>query len=216
MHKIPKKIHQIWVGNYEIPEQVKICISSVKEKFDDFEYIFWNNDNIPDMPKNVYEQFNKYGSLKIPAFQADILRLYVLNAYGGIFLDADFLVRENFYETITKPFWCVIANETTRRHVFNGIFACEPNNPILTKLLSEMKDEPLGGKGLQGHGPLLLSNYIRDFAKIPKDYNIYQHLKSNPHDYIQCDSHMEFENGRYTKHYFLGSSKLPSAWKNNL
>jgi len=216
MHNIPKIIHQIWVGPNAIPDNIKECMKTVKNNFPDFDYILWNNDNVPEMPENVKKQFDKYGSMGIHAFQADILRLYVLNQYGGIFLDADFLVRQNFFETIEKPFWCVIANATTRRHVFNGIFACESHNPILSKLLLEMSDEPLGGNGLQGHGPLLLSRYIREFANIPKDYNIYQHLTNNPHPYVQCDSHVNFENGKYTKHLFLGSAKQKVSWKNQL
>lgn len=216
MHNIPKIIHQIWVGPNAIPEKIQNCINSVKYHFPDFEYIFWDNNTIPNMPSNVAEQYHKYGSLGINAFQADVLRLYVLNQYGGIFLDADFFVRQNFYHVIKKPFWCIITNTRTRTYVYNGLFACEAKNPILEKLLSEMKDEPLGGKGLQGHGPLLFSKYIRQFVGIPNNHSIYHYLLKNPHPYVQCDAQHNYENGKYTKHLFLGSSNTQSAWKKQL
>lgn len=215
-HNIPKIIHQIWVGPHLIPNNLQTCIDSVKNHFSDFEYMFWHNGNIPKMPTNVEEQFNKYEKLGIPAFQADILRLFILNTYGGIFLDADFFVKQNFWHTINKPFWCVIANEKTRRHVFNGIFACESNNPILNQIIIDMKDEPLKGNGLQGHGPLLFSKYIRQFVHMPADSNIYQYLLKSPHPYVQCDSHVNFQNGKYTKHLFFGSSKQYASWKTQL
>jgi hypothetical protein len=83
-------------------------------------------------------------------------------------------------------------------------------------MINEITDEPLSGKGLQGHGPLWFSKYIREFANLPQDCNIYQHLKQFPHEYIQCDSNVDFENGKFTRHLFLGSSKTQVAWKNQL
>lgn len=212
MHNIPKIVHQIWIGPNKPGEKIKNCMDNTKNIFKDFEYMLWDNDNIPKMPSNVQEQFEKYGKMGIPAFQADILRLYVLNIHGGLFLDADFYVKQNFFHIIQKPFWCVAANAMHLKHVFNGIFACEKNNPILSKIINEMKDETnysikRGGLSAAGHGPFFLSKYIREFANIPAKCSIFQYLKKYPDKYVQCESNLEFERGKYTRHLFLGSWK---------
>lgn len=212
---IPQTIHQIWIGPNAPPPKVIECMHSVISVFNTFNYILWHNDNIPIMPHNVQNQFNKYKNMNIPAFQADILRLYVLNMYGGILIDADFYISKNFMDEIKKPFWTVAANSKTKRHVYNGLFACEPNNPILNNMLDTMNDEPFH-KNLPYHGPLFFSKHIRTFANIPDNYNIYNYLQKYPHDYVQCDSHVLYQNNFFAKHFFLGSSKTTFSWKKQL
>ena len=181
---IPKIIHQIWIGPNTIPSHVKEYCKNTKDLFNDYEYKFWTNDNIPDMPELCSRQFNRYGKIGRPAFQADILRYYVLNKYGGIYLDVDFVCNRRFDSIINKKFFCVNPN-SKGFHVCNGIFACEPNNPILTKLLSELKNEPY-------HGPLLFTKYISEFVGVEYRTNLFNHLQNNPHDYVQCGAAVDF------------------------
>ena len=44
--KIPKIIHQIWIGNKPRPEKL---MDTWKEKNPDFEYKFWNEENLKDI-----------------------------------------------------------------------------------------------------------------------------------------------------------------------
>ena len=41
MSKIPKIIHQLWIGNKPAPTNM---MNTWKEKNPEFEYIFWNED----------------------------------------------------------------------------------------------------------------------------------------------------------------------------
>jgi mannosyltransferase OCH1-like enzyme len=84
MH-IPKIIHQLWIGNKPAPTKF---MNSWKEKHPDFEYIFWNENelvkrNFQPLLKNKIEEMEEING------KADILRWEILYKYGGIFIDAD-------------------------------------------------------------------------------------------------------------------------------
>jgi mannosyltransferase OCH1-like enzyme len=175
---IPKIIHQIWVGEKERPEHIKKYMEGVKSIFSDHEYIFWNNDNLPELNEDCQKKFLQYKEK--PAFQADLLRYVILNKYGGIYLDSDFECYKKFDHIFEKPFFCVNRNW----HVTNAIFACESNNPILTNILKDV----LKIKGYLG--PLLLSQYILNFMGLPYKTNIFKSAKS--HEYIQCETDLKF------------------------
>lgn len=194
---IPKILHQIWIGPHEIPDSAKNYCEQAKLQFKNYEYKFWNNDNLPNIPEKCMIQINKYQKRKKYAFVADILRYYILNLYGGIYLDVDFIVYKDFSEIITKSFFCVNPNYNAY-HVCNGIFGCEAHNPILSKLLYELSDEPY-------HGPLLFSKYITEFLDIPQKTHIKKHLDLYPHDYIECFGAEDFfrRNGKYCYHEAL-------------
>jgi mannosyltransferase OCH1-like enzyme len=179
-----KIIHQIWIGPEAMPQHIQQYCARTKSLFNDYEYKFWHNENIPQMPELCMVQFNRYGAMKKYAFQADILRYYLLNKYGGIYLDVDFVCNKRFDSIINKEFFCVNPNGRVF-HVCNGIFACNPNNPILTKLLSELRNEPY-------HGPLLFTKYISEFIGVPYQTHLFKHLNEQPHDYVQCGSAIDF------------------------
>ena len=141
----------------------------------------------------------RYGKKNKPALQADILRYYVLNKYGGIYIDADFICYESFGHIIKKPFFCVSPN-TMAYWACNGLFGCEPNNPILNMLLLELGREPT-------HGPQLLTRYILQYLGFGDRTNLYAYLESNPHNYIQCEKPNKFfrKGGEYCYHDALRS-----------
>ena len=194
---IPKIVHQIWIGPNPIPQKVIPYIDTVKQKFDDYEYMFWDNSNLPELPKNCQEIFNSKRYKLKPALQADVIRYFVLNQYGGLYLDIDFYVKERFDHLFTKDFFCVRPNKIGW-HCCNGVFACEKNNPILTKIITEMKPEVY-------HGPLLFSKYILEYMGLSYGSNVFQGAKSN--DYVKCEDCDDFFNakGRYAYHDALKS-----------
>lgn len=175
---IPKIIHQIWIGPNPIPSHLEKHQESIKKEFYDYEHMFWNNENLPELPQNCKDQISRYGKKNQYAFQADVLRYFLLNKYGGIYMDIDFFCSKRFDHLIKKPFFCVNPN-ANGFHACNGIFGCEKNNPILSKLLKELKNEIY-------HGPLLFSSYIHDYLNIPYRTHIFNHLKENPNEYIDC------------------------------
>ncbi len=90
--KIPKIIHQIWIGPAEIPKwcaEYVVEVQKIHEKLG-WEYKFWGNDAL-----NLYKDdkfFKKYTTNTDKfkwAFIADRLRMLILKDYGGVYLDID-------------------------------------------------------------------------------------------------------------------------------
>ena len=83
---IPKIIHYVWLGNNEPNSLAKKCISLWKDKCPDFTVMLWNEENSPissfTFCREAYEE-HKY------AYVSDVIRLWALYNYGGIYLDTD-------------------------------------------------------------------------------------------------------------------------------
>ena len=155
---IQKIIHQIWIGPNEMPEKCKDYINSVKEHNKDYEHILWTNETIPDLPEKVKIQFDKYGNKKKWAFQADVLRYFLINKYGGVYMDADFQCFQHLPDiTNTTMFFC--KPNLCGHWITNCIFGSVKDNPFFEKILSEMKHEPY-------HGPIFLSNELKKFYNL--------------------------------------------------
>lgn len=82
---IPKIIHYVWSGA-DYPDYIKHNIETWKKYAPDFEIVQWNennwNPNYNTFSKYFYDM-NKWG------FVSDVVRLDVLERFGGIYLDAD-------------------------------------------------------------------------------------------------------------------------------
>lgn len=83
---IPKVIHYCWFGNSEKPELVHKCIESWKKYCPDYEMVEWNESNF-DI--NSYDYVREAYEEKKWAFVSDVVRLYALVNYGGIYMDTD-------------------------------------------------------------------------------------------------------------------------------
>lgn len=105
---IPKIIHYCWFGKNEKTDLIKKCIRSWEEKLPDYKIMEWNEDNYNvnwcRYSAEAY-QARKY------AFVADVARFYVLQQYGGIYLDTDVEVLKNLDDFLDKRFFTGFENE---------------------------------------------------------------------------------------------------------
>ncbi len=91
--QIPKIIHYVWFGKGEKSKLTHSCIESWKKHLPDYEIIEWNEDNFDvNMMQYTKEAYDK----KKYAYVSDVVRLYVLYQYGGIYLDTDVEVIKTF------------------------------------------------------------------------------------------------------------------------
>jgi hypothetical protein len=83
---IPKIIHYCWFGRGEKPELAKKCIASWRKFCPDFEIREWNEDNCDYLAMPFMAE--AYAAKKY-AFVSDVMRLLVLEQYGGVYFDTD-------------------------------------------------------------------------------------------------------------------------------
>ena len=131
--KIP--VWTFWYqGEENAPDSVKICLASMRKYFnqDDFSIIVLNKDNIKDyinLPQYVIDRVGtNYTHL------SDIMRYYLLYAYGGLWIDATYLfTKEYFTKDLLedKDFYGFTFNlDNEYNGFFQNIFYMKPKNDI--------------------------------------------------------------------------------------
>lgn len=129
-HKIPKKIHQIWLGGI-IPLQYAEWGESFKELHPDWEYKLWTDldiDNIPEINKNIWNNLRFVGA------KSDYLRYILLNKYGGFYFDTDFRCLKSL-EPLLKFTFVTGVGYLNKPELYNGFIASIPDNAIMKALI---------------------------------------------------------------------------------
>ena len=126
---IPKIIHYVWVGGAEKPKDIKRCMKTWKTHLTEYEIIEWNENNfdINSHPfiKQAYEQ-------KKWAFVSDYIRAFVVNEYGGIYLDTDVLVLDNLETLLENEAFVGFENKD---YPFTAVFGAVKNHPLTIEIL---------------------------------------------------------------------------------
>lgn len=139
---IENNLHQIWVGNTRIPSHIKENMDKVREHHKDFNYYFWNDDNLPELPDHLKKMYDAY---QHPAIKADLLRMYVIYKFGGTYLDADIVPINGLYsEFILHQQYdgFIIYNESYQLSALaNTIFGFKKKNPLLKYMIDNVTHE---------------------------------------------------------------------------
>lgn len=119
---IPKIIHLIWFGNKR-PEKFNFTLNEIKRINNDYEIKEWNDNNINFelVQKDFFNKTENLGS------KSDILRFELLNKYGGIYMDYDFIQIKKFDELLNYDFFIGSGNEN---ETWNSIAGSIPGHKI--------------------------------------------------------------------------------------
>lgn len=139
--KIPKKIHQIWLGS-PFPEKYKRWQEQIKKLHPDWEYKLWTDKDVAEFEmvnRKIYRKAGNWGE------KSDILRYEILYREGGVYLDCDVQCFANlddlhkaydFYAGF-EPFWA--GSETRCLSIGNAIIAAAPKHPIMKRCIKNIK-----------------------------------------------------------------------------
>tara|TARA_B100001287_G_C22482765_1_gene435149 strand:+ start:27 stop:656 length:630 start_codon:yes stop_codon:yes gene_type:complete len=176
--KLPKIIHQIWIGPDEMPEKCKEASAKMKAMHHGWEYKLWDNEAVfegqfKDDPY-LKSWKNKISSeyLLQPAFIADRVRLLILKAMGGIYVDIDALP--------IRPFDDILPALGDKHNFFGGlrqhddysnmidvtVLGAEPNARVINTILEE-NDFPMSGLHISW---ALFKNLDADMCIFGEDY----------------------------------------------
>ena len=130
--RIPKKIHQVWLGG-PLPKFFKELSKSWQKHHPDWEYKLWTDEDIKHFSFLTGDQIHK---TKNVGQKADIFRYEILYKYGGLYIDTDFLCLKPFdCLHYAHDFYSGIENSSIK----NGLIGCRPAHPILKECLAKIK-----------------------------------------------------------------------------
>lgn len=85
--KIPKIIHQIWLGS-PVPPVYERYMKSWQEKHPNWEYYLWTDENVHELFPLYNQQY--YDAAENYGMKSDILRWELLYRFGGLYVDMDY------------------------------------------------------------------------------------------------------------------------------
>ncbi len=215
---IPKKIHYCWFGGNPLPKDAQRYIKSWKKYLPDYEIIEWNENNFDlDMYQFTREAYDngKY------AFITDVVRLYVLKKYGGIYMDTDVEVLKSLDRFLTHAAFSGFENDS---FVPTGIMASEANGKWVNDLLAYYDNRHFVKEN--GELDTISNTYIITQMMKQKGFrmnNLFQEIENYvafyPNEYFCPKSYrtgkIELTQNSYTIHHFA-KSWIPfrKKWQN--
>jgi len=96
MLNIPKIIHQVWwQGEKYIPEKYNEYRNIIIKMNPEYEYKLWSEINFLNLIQNDDVAMKKYYKFEYMIQKFDYMKLYILNKFGGIFIDIDSYSMQN-------------------------------------------------------------------------------------------------------------------------
>jgi inositol phosphorylceramide mannosyltransferase catalytic subunit len=163
--RIPKIIHQVWIGS-PLPSKYISIIETWKKNHPDWQYILWTDKEI-----NALGLINnkKYHAAKNLGEKSDIAKYEIIYRFGGLYVDTDFECLKpfdvlhhccDFYSSMAQNLEPVI---------YAALFAAKKGSPILKKCIDYIKNAPVGLTDstaiINNTGPGLISRCV--FESLP-------------------------------------------------
>lgn len=151
LKKIPKKIHQIWVGSNpdDLPIHKKKYMDSFKIINNDWEYKIWTDKDITLENFPITYQYldiiNKMTDKGKYAKLSDLMRYEILFNHGGFYFDTNIELLNKINKIIPdfEQYKFIICHEskdieTQKKYLSNGFFACVNKNKYLGRILNDI------------------------------------------------------------------------------
>ena len=158
--KIPKIIHQIWIGPRRFPKKYADWAETWKLLNPSWEYKFWTEKELNSL--NFINQ-SYFDNSKNIGFKSDLARYEILNLFGGLYLDTDFeciTPIPNYlldYEFVS----CIVFSDTPQ--IANGMMMSKKGSKLIKNLINNIIKPTNNSKPIniiESSGPVYLtSNY---------------------------------------------------------
>jgi mannosyltransferase OCH1-like enzyme len=136
--RIPRIVHQIWIGS-PLPEKFKKW-TKTWQSMPGWTYKLWTDTEIAELTltnREIYDASRNYGQ------KSDILRIELLNQFGGLYADIDFeCLNANFFNLLNKHYDFYTGIEpldTGGVKVNNALIGSIPDHPILKAYIRALK-----------------------------------------------------------------------------
>lgn len=133
VNNIPRILHLIWVGNKKEPSYLLENIEKWKKLMPNWQIRLWTNNDLTTkhFPLQIIYLLDK---VERGVQKADIMRYFIIEKYGGIYVDADIFPHRSLEPLINQlPETDVILCHDIAiswPYIMNAFFASIPNHPI--------------------------------------------------------------------------------------
>lgn len=216
---IPKIIHYTWFSGDPYPELIQECIDSWKKWMPDYDFKLWDMASVHDIDSVFLKEALKERKW---AFAADVVRLYAVYHYGGIYLDTDVMVYRSFDSLLNQQAFIGRENSihvhgsSTDVYLSSHCFGAEKGHPFIGRCLryyngrhfitSEDKSLPMPLKYDTTLLPFIQSELA---SQIGYDSSVLMNKKQNcegglvihPSEFFDCVSQQD---NSFCRHFALG------------
>lgn len=203
--KIPKIIHQLWIGDKPPPSRM---MDTWRDMNPDFEYIRWS-ESVCSERKMKFECKNRINEMEEINGKADIMRWEILYKYGGVFIDADSYCVMPIDDQLmnTKSFAGWEHEEARPGLIATGTMGFPPKHPLVKGAIEWIKAncvdmKKVGAAAWQTVGPGLLTRMHN--TGLYKDMTIFPSYYFLP---IHCTGQIHKNHGRVYAYQEWGSTK---------
>lgn len=137
-NKIPKIIHQIWIGPKDFPNKYSVWANSWKKFNPSWDYMFWTEVEIN---KLVLKNQKLYDMSENIGYKSDIARYEILERYGGIYVDTDFECIRPIPEDFLNFDFVSCTVFSNKPEINNAIMMSKVSSRIIKKIISNIKIE---------------------------------------------------------------------------
>lgn len=211
MSNIPKILHYVWFGGNPLGALEEDCVASWRETMPDWRIIRWDESNFDIAAAPLYVR-QAYEAKKF-AFVSDYVRLWVLEQYGGVYVDTDVKVLKSYEPLLNDT--AFIGFEESKAHLPGTcVMGCEPHCQWVKDMLSVYD----GVEFILPDGRLDLTTNVQRLGKVliskgfvpdgKAQYLLDYGLRIYSHDYFSpiTSTHvMRKTKNTYSIHYFASS-----------
>ncbi len=131
--RIPKKVHQIWLGS-TLPDKYKAWVDSWKIFNPDWEYKLWTDANTHEVALPDRDLFDRIRSM---GHKSDYLRYHILNQFGGVYVDTDFECLKSLAPLCYLDFYTGIGFPG-KLELYIGLIGTVPNHFIMQSVVERV------------------------------------------------------------------------------
>lgn len=177
------------------------CQETVKANFDGFVYKLWDDEDLEEFIRAKYPWFlQQYQEYPSHIMRVDAARYFILDTYGGIYIDMDFEIYKNFYSQLHQDKVSIVESSYRETENYqNSMMASPPHHPFWNEVFRELMSptyEYYKESVLDATGPRMLDRVI-ERTKMPV-YTL-PAFKYNPRP-----SSLTYNNTEnlYSRHYY--------------
>ncbi|XP_074653274.1 uncharacterized protein LOC141907509 [Tubulanus polymorphus] len=198
---VPKRMHQVWKDNM-VPIGFKPQITKWMQINDEWEYWFWTEAIAEEFMMKRFPKYHElYASYPLDSHRINVIRYFILYAFGGIFADMDVAPVVSWDKLFGAHTTVISKDHPAHTYVLwnrdktptNAVMMSSPNHTFFKQVIEKLPkyshntdDNDVLGKT----GSFMLEEVIRDYTVV-NDANQKQHFGSVC-DAIYLTSHEMF------------------------